>query len=96
MKRLKLFCYFCCCKSMIEEGDMFLQLLLLSGIIILISVAGLGIRILIKKNGRFPQTHVGRNKEMAKRGIKCAQSIDVGCQPSDNNPGCSSCGSNKH
>jgi len=75
---------------------MFLQLLLLSGIIILISVAGLGIRILVKRNGRFPQTHVGRNKEMAKRGIKCAQSIDTGCQPADRSAGCATCGSHKH
>ncbi len=75
---------------------MFLKLLLLSSIIILISVAGLGIRLLVKKNGRFPQTHVGKNKEMAKRGIKCAQSIDVGCQPNDRNSGCSTCGSHKH
>ncbi len=81
---------------MIEEYKMFLQLLLLSGIILLISVAGLGIRILIKKNGRFPQTHVGRNKEMAKRGISCAQSIDVGCNPSDKNRGCTTCGSHRH
>lgn len=80
---------------MIEERDMFLKLLLLSSIIILISIAALGIRLLVKKNGRFPQTHVGRNKEMAKRGISCAQSIDVGCQPSDKNPGCATCGSHK-
>ena len=75
---------------------MFLQLLFLSSIIILISVAGLGIRMLVLKNGRFPQTHVGKNKEMAKKGIKCAQSIDVGCHPSDNKAGCSSCGSAKY
>lgn len=72
---------------------MFLQLLLLSGIIIAISVAGLGIRLFLLKNGRFVQTHVGRNKEMAKRGISCAQKIDVGCNPSDKYPGCSTCSS---
>ncbi|MEE4115964.1 MAG: hypothetical protein V2I37_07340 [Marinilabiliaceae bacterium] len=70
---------------------MFLQLLMLSGILLLISVAALGIRILVKKNGRFPQTHIGRNKEMAKRGISCAQKIDVGCNPSGKYPQCSSC-----
>ncbi len=74
---------------------MFLQVLLLSVGIILLSVAGLGIKILIQKNGRFPQTHVGRNKEMAKRGISCAQSIDVGCKPTDPMSGCSTCGSAK-
>ncbi len=38
--------------------------------------AALGIRILIEKNGKFPHTHVGGNKEMIKRGIYCAQTWD--------------------
>ena len=75
---------------------MFIKLLLLSLFFILIAVAGLGIRMLILKNGRFPQTHVGRNKEMSKRGIKCAQSIDVGCNPSEKYPTCSACSVVKH
>lgn len=75
---------------------MFLKLLLLSTVLIILALAGLGIRILILKNGRFPQTHVGKNKEMRKRGIRCAQSIDVGRHPTDNFPGCSSCSSEKH
>lgn len=45
-------------------------------LIIAISFALLAITILIKKNGRFPNIHVGGNKEMRKRGIKCAQSQD--------------------
>lgn len=57
----------------------------------MIALLGLGIKVLFSKNGRFPETHVGRNKELAKRGIKCAQSIDVGCHPTDDFPGCSSC-----
>ena len=32
--------------------------------------------IIIKKNGRFPNIHIGGNKHMRKRGIKCAQSQD--------------------
>ena len=38
--------------------------------------AALGIRILIEKNGKFPHTHIGGNKEMIKRGIYCAQTWD--------------------
>lgn len=45
-------------------------------LIIAISFALLAITIIIKKNGKFPNTHVGGNKEMRKRGIKCAQSQD--------------------
>ncbi len=70
---------------------MFIKLLLLSLVLVTISLLALAVKILFTRNGRFPETHVGRNKEMAKRGIKCAQSIDVGCHPSDDFPGCSSC-----
>ena len=36
----------------------------------------MAITILIKKNGRFPNTHVGGNKEMRKRGIRCVETQD--------------------
>lgn len=70
---------------------MFIKLLLLSLLLVMIALLGLGIKVLFSKNGRFPETHVGRNKELAKRGIKCAQSVDIGCHPTDDFPGCSSC-----
>ena len=50
--------------------------LLFTTLIIAISIALLSITIIIKKNGRFPNTHVGGNKAMRKRGIKCVQSQD--------------------
>ena len=50
--------------------------LLFTLLIIAISVALLSITIIIKKNGRFPNIHIGGNKNMRKRGIKCAQSQD--------------------
>lgn len=71
---------------------MFIKLLLLSIFFVALALLALGIRILVLRGGRFPQTHVGRNKEMAKRGIKCAQSVDTGCHPTDDFPGCSACG----
>ena len=70
---------------------MFLKLLLLSTILIFISLVGLGLKILFSKDGKFPETHISRNKEMRKRGITCAQNLDVGCHPTDNFPGCSTC-----
>lgn len=36
----------------------------------------MSIRVLFKKNGRFPNLHIGSNKEMVKRGITCATSQD--------------------
>ena len=50
--------------------------LLFTLLIVAICVALLAIKVIIKKNGRFPNTHVGGNKEMRRRGIKCVQSQD--------------------
>ncbi len=50
--------------------------LLFTLLIIAISFVLLAVTIIIKKNGRFPNIHVGGNKEMRKRGIKCVQSQD--------------------
>lgn len=50
--------------------------IILALLIIAISFVLLAITIIIKKNGRFPNIHIGGNKEMRKRGIKCAQSQD--------------------
>ena len=70
---------------------MFLKLLILSAIFLSIAVAGLGIRMLIKSKGRFPETHVSRNPEMRKRGITCAQETDAGCHSLDGFSGCDTC-----
>ena len=50
--------------------------LLFTLLIIAICVALLAIKVIVKKNGRFPNTHVGGNREMRRRGIKCVQSQD--------------------
>lgn len=70
---------------------MFLKLLMITSILIIISLAGLGIKMLFKKNGRFPNTHVGSNPEMMKRGITCAKRTDIGCNPSDQNSRACAC-----
>lgn len=67
---------------------MILKLLIISVILIGISLAGLAISILLKPKGTFPETHISRNKEMEKRGIRCAQETDLGCKP---DPGCGYC-----
>ena len=75
---------------------MYLKLLLLSVALILVAVVGLGIRMLLVKGSKFPETHISRNKNMRKMGISCAQNIDVGCNPSDEFAGCSTCKVVKH
>jgi hypothetical protein len=73
---------------------MFIQLLLLSAIILAISAAGFGVRMLLLPKGRFVETHVSKNPEMKKRGISCAQQTDTGCHSTDGFPGCS-CGASR-
>ena len=41
------------------------------------SVAGLCFNIIFRKNGRFPETEISRNKEMRKLGIKCAKEDEM-------------------
>lgn len=49
---------------------------LLTLIIVGISIIFLAIGIIVKKKGKFPEIHIGKNKAMAKRGIKCAATQD--------------------
>ncbi len=46
-------------------------------IIVAVSVAFLAIRILFRKNGRFPDTHAGHSAAMRRRGITCVQAMDA-------------------
>jgi hypothetical protein len=71
---------------------MFIELLLISAILLVISFAGMGIRMILKPGTRFPETHISRNKEMQKRGITCAQKTDIGCLLSESMEGCATCG----
>ncbi|MDO4823781.1 MAG: hypothetical protein Q4A08_06415 [Bacteroidales bacterium] len=52
------------------------KLFLITVLIIAISFIFLAIKIILQKNGRFPNVHVGNSKEMRKRGIGCVQSQD--------------------
>ncbi len=46
--------------------------------IILLAIAFIGISINVLQSRRFPEFHVGRNKNMRKRGIACAKCEDAG------------------
>lgn len=52
------------------------ETILITVLIVAICIALLAIGILIKKNGKFPNTHVSGNKAMRKKGIGCVQSQD--------------------
>lgn len=53
-----------------------LKTILFTLLIVAICMSLLSVKILLKKNGRFPNSHVSGNKAMRKRGIGCVQSQD--------------------
>ena len=52
----------------------------------------LAIRIVLKKDGIFKSTHIGENELLKKKGLSCARYNDVGCNPTTDLNGCSTCG----
>ncbi len=54
----------------------FLKLIALAIALVAIAFAGLAITILLKRGGKFPNTHVSGNKYLKQRGIFCAQTQD--------------------
>lgn len=77
--------------AFLDQIAMFLKLLIISSLLIGIALAGLAINMLIKPRGQFPETHISRNREMQKRGIKCAKASDIGCNPVDDAGYCAGC-----
>ncbi len=56
---------------------MFLKIFLIVLALVCIAFIFLGITILIKRKGAFPETHIGKNKNMKKLDIHCASSTDA-------------------
>lgn len=50
-----------------------IQLILICAAILTLCVAGMAITIIVKKDGKFPETEIGRNENMRKLGIRCMQ-----------------------
>ena len=63
--------------SLRQNYKSMLKLFLVCVLIIAICVIFLCTTIILKKNGRFPNTHVSGNKAMRERGIRCVQSQDL-------------------
>lgn len=55
---------------------MVIKIVLLSVVIMSLVMLGLALQTLLKKNGRFPNTHIGSNKYMKDNGVTCAQTFD--------------------
>ena len=52
------------------------KIILLSVAVVAIAMLGLAIRILVKKGGKFPNTHVSGNRYLKKQGVYCSQTQD--------------------
>lgn len=61
-----------------------LKTLLLTLLIVAACLLLLGIKILLVKGGKFPNSHVSGNKAMRERGIGCVQSQDRAAQRKGN------------
>lgn len=55
--------------------EIVLVLLMAVGLMAL-AFAGMAIRILVKKGGKFPNTHVSGNKYLKSQGVYCSQTQD--------------------
>ena len=53
-----------------------LTTLLFTVIILVICVVLLAVKVIFKKGGRFPNTHIEGNKALGKKGIFCAKTMD--------------------
>ena len=53
-----------------------IKIILLSVALVAIAMFGLATRILLKKGGKFPNTHVSGNKFLKRNGVYCAQTQD--------------------
>jgi len=53
-----------------------LKVVLLAVALVAIGMLGMAITILVKKGGKFPNTHISGNKYLKKQGISCAQTQD--------------------
>ena len=60
-----------------KKDDMeILKVILLTIGLMALAMAGMAITILVKKGGKFPNTHISGNKYLKRNGIYCSQTQD--------------------
>jgi hypothetical protein len=78
-------CYFC---QNFKKMENFLPLLFVISVLMGLSLLGLGLQTFFSSKKKFPETHIGHNKEMRKRGIYCSKTqqkmIDKGIMKGQN------------
>lgn len=75
---------------------MFIELFFLVIGLMTIAFLALGFNVFFRKNKKFPETSVGKNRDMRKMGLSCAKHEEIRCRreidklPGDT--GCAGCG----
>ena len=83
---------------------LYMKVFIAALVLVALCVIGLCFNIIFRKDGKFPETEIENNREMRKRGIKCAKEEEKkiwGKKGPDGKPecsdgGCSSCGTKCH
>ncbi len=57
-----------------------LKIILLSVVLLGLAFAAMAVTILLKKDGKFPETKIGHNKKIRQKGIECAFTQDYKSQ----------------
>ena len=72
-----------------------MEILIAAIILVGLCVIGMCFNIIFRKNGHFPETEISSNREMRKRGIRCAKEDELriwGRRHGKENPTCSDLG----
>ncbi len=69
-----------------------IKLVLITIVIVGFAFLGLGLNIFFRKNKKFPQSSVGKNKKMRDLGLTCAKAEEIKCRNEINHTNyCSTC-----
>lgn len=81
-----------------------MQVFLLALVLLAAGIAGMAVTVLVKKDGKFPDGEISRNKALREQGIICAKEEELrrwkkgrrtagtGCRPEGcNESGCNGC-----
>lgn len=53
-----------------------MNVFLIAIVLVAMAVMALAVTILLKKDGKFPELHIGKNEKLREKGISCATSQD--------------------
>lgn len=53
-----------------------MSVIILAIILVGLAILAMSVGVLLKKDGKFPELHISKNKEMKKRGVSCVSSQD--------------------